>query len=201
VAPGPRGVDNPYEIIGTVFGLLSVWLSIRKSVWCWPTGLVNVICFFVMFYQVKLYAELITYAVFFVLGVYGWWKWSSGSERTELAITRTPRRISVALIALALMWAPAQGFALVNYTDASLPYWDSSITVLSLIAQWMMARKYLENWMLWIAVDVLGIGVYQAKGLYVTSGLYVVFLIMATCGLVAWWRALERHKKPSHVPA
>ena len=63
-----------------IFGLLSVWLSIRKSLWCWPTGLVNVVCFFVMFYQVKLYAELITYAVFFVLGIYGWWQWSHRGE-------------------------------------------------------------------------------------------------------------------------
>jgi nicotinamide mononucleotide transporter len=73
-------LSNPYEITGTAFGLLSVWLTIRKSIWCWPTGLVNVVLFFVMFYQVKLYAELITYSVFFVLGIYGWWEWSHGGE-------------------------------------------------------------------------------------------------------------------------
>jgi nicotinamide mononucleotide transporter len=189
-------LSNPYEIIGTVFGLLSVWLSIRKSLWCWPTGLVNVVCFFVMFYQVKLYAELITYAVFFVLGIYGWWEWSRGKhDRVEVRITRTPPGVSVVLIALAFVWTPVQGYCLATYTDASLPYWDSSITVLSLLAQWMMARKYLENWLLWIAVDVLGIGVYQAKGLYVTAALYTVFLILATWGFIAWWRALKVERK------
>ena len=192
-------LDNPYEIIGTAFGLLSVWLTIRRSVWCWPTGLVNVVCFFVMFYEVKLYAELITYSVFFALGVYGWWKWSTGSAHPELPVTRTPRRLVPILITVALIWAPLQGFWLHRYTDAALPYWDSSITVLSLLAQWMMARKYLENWILWIIVDVLGIGVYQSKGLYATAGLYAVFLILATSGLVAWWRAWTAEREPDRV--
>ena len=188
-------MNNPYEIVGTVFGLLSVWLTVRRSIWCWPTGLVNIVCFFVMFYQVKLYAELITYAVFFVLGIYGWWTWSQGDEAgAKLRVIRTPRGVSATLIALAAVWAPAQGYWLHHYTDAALPYWDSGITVLSLLAQWMMARKYLENWVLWIAVDVLGIGVYQARGLYVTAGLYAVFLILATSGLVAWWRAWQAER-------
>jgi nicotinamide mononucleotide transporter len=190
-------VDNPYEIVGTAFGLLSVWLTIRKSIWCWPTGLINVVCFFVLFYQVKLYAELITYAVFFVLGIYGWWKWSGADEpHAELAVTRMPHRVSAAVIVVAVVWTPLQGYVFNRYTDAALPYWDSAITVLSLLAQWMMARKHLENWLLWIAVDLLGIGVYQAKGLYATAGLYVVFLVLATCGLVAWWRAFDAERKP-----
>jgi nicotinamide mononucleotide transporter len=189
-------LSNPYEVVGTIFGLLSVWYCIKKNIWCWPTGLVNVVLFFVMFYQVKLYAELITYGVFFVLGIYGWWEWLyGGRDRTELPVTRTPSSVSVALVVLALIWTPLQGYCLQRFTDASLPYWDSSITVLSLLAQWMMARKYVENWVLWIAVDVLGIGVYQAKELYVTAGLYAVFLVLATSGLIAWWRALEAERK------
>ena len=189
-------MSNPYEIVGTVFGLLSVWLTVRKNIWCWPTGLINIVLFFVMFYQVKLYAELITYAVFFVLGIYGWWEWSYGGDnRTELPVTRTPLGLALVLIVVGFIWAPVQGYWLQHYTDASLPYWDSSITALSLIAQWMMARKYLENWVLWIAVDVLGIGVYQAKGLYVTAVLYLLFLILSASGLVAWWRTLKAEAK------
>ena len=180
-------MSSPYEIIGTIFGLLSVWLTIKKSIWCWPTGLVNVVLFFVMFYQVKLYAELITYFVFFVLGVYGWWEWLYGGEnRTELPVTKTPGGVIVALVCIGLVWAPGQGYCFSHYTDAALPYWDSAITVLSLLAQWMMARKYLENWVLWIAVDVLGIGVYWYKGLHVTTALYLVFLVLAISGLIAW---------------
>jgi nicotinamide mononucleotide transporter len=195
-------LSNPYEIVGTVFGLLSVWLTIRKSIWCWPTGLVNVVLFFVMFYQVKLYAELITYAVFFVLGIYGWWEWSYGGEhRTELPVRRTPHAVSLVLITVAVIWAPIQGYCFRYYTDAALPYWDSIITVLSLLAQWMMARKYLENWGLWIAVDVLGIAVYWYKGLYMTAGLYVVFLVLATCGLAAWWRGLDAGGETNLAPA
>jgi nicotinamide mononucleotide transporter len=109
----------------------------------------------------------------------------------EAPVIKTPPGITVGLIVLALIWTPLQGYLLARYTDAALPYWDSTITVLSLLAQWMMARMYLENWVLWIAVDVLGIGVYQAKGLYVTAGLYAVFLVMAAWGLVAWRRGLS----------
>jgi nicotinamide mononucleotide transporter len=189
-------LGNPYEVIGTVFGLLSVWFTVRKSIWCWPTGLVNVVLFFIMFYQVRLYAELITYFVFFVLGIYGWREWQYGGEdRTELPVTRTPRPVAIALTAIALIWAPAQGYGFHHCTDAALPYWDSTITVLSLLAQWMMARKYLENWVLWIVVDVLGIGVYWSKGLQVTSGLYLVFLVLATSGLIAWWRGLRAEEE------
>lgn len=195
-------MTNPYEIVGTAFGLISVWLTVRRNVWCWPTGLVNVVCFFVMFYQVKLYAELITYAVFFVLGLYGWWAWSRGSSaRPERPVTRTPRAVAAVLIAIAVVWAPLQGYGLHRLTDAALPYWDSAITVLSLLAQWMLARKYLEHWLLWIAVDVLGIGVYQAKGLYAAAGLYAVFLALAISGWIAWRRAYDDERKATRVPA
>jgi len=191
-------LDNPYEIVGTAFGLLSVWLCVRKSIWCWPTGLINVVLFFVMFYHARLYAELITYGVFFVLGIYGWWVWShGGQDQSALPVTRTPLHVAWALLALGLIWTPLQGYLLQQHTDAALPYWDSGITVLSLLAQWMMARKYVENWLLWIAVDILGIFVYQARGLYITAALYTVFLIMATYGLVAWWRTLEARRTPN----
>jgi nicotinamide mononucleotide transporter len=188
-------LSNPYEIVGTVFGLLSVWLCVRKSIWCWPTGLINVVLFLVMFYEVKLYPELITYGAFFVLGVYGWWEWSQPDDRAELPVIRTPFRVSVVLIVMALVWAPLQGYAFHRYSDAALPYWDSSITVLSLLAQWMMARKYVENWLLWIAVDLLGVGVYQARGLYLTAALYAVFLVLATYGLIAWSRTLAAESR------
>lgn len=184
---------NLYEIIGTIFGLLSVWLTIKKNIWLWPTGIINIVLFFVMFYQVKLYAELITYFVFFVLSIYGWWEWLyGGKNKTELPMSKTPQRTGLWLIAIGIVWWPLQGYLLNTYTDAALPYWDSAITVLSLLAQWMLARKYLENWWLWIAVDVLGIGVYWFKDLHVTSGLYLVFLVLATSGLIAWIKDMKK---------
>jgi len=155
-----------------------------------------------MFYQVKLYAELITYSVFFVLGIYGWWEWSHGGEnRSKLPVSRTPHGVSLVLLIVALVWAPVQGYGFQHYTDAALPYWDSIITVLSLLAQWMLARKYLENWVLWIAVDVLGIAVYWFKGLHLAAALYVVFLVLSTCGLVAWWRGLKAAGETDLAPA
>lgn len=186
-------MSNPYEIFGTIFGLLSVWLTIKKNIWLWPTGIINIVLFFVMFYEAKLYAELITYSVFFVLSVYGWWEWLHGGEnRTELPMAKTPRRTVMWLVAIGVVWWPLQSYLFHTYTDAALPYWDSAITVLSLLAQWMLAKKYLENWWLWITVDVMAIGVYWVKDLHVTSGLYLVFLVLATMGLIQWKKDMRK---------
>lgn len=181
-----------FETLGTIAGLLCVDLTIAESIWCWPVGIVNIALFFVMFWNAKLYAELPNYAVMFVLSLYGWREWRRGGpERTELRITRTPPAAAVALAIIAIVSAPAIGFTLHRHTDAALPFWDSTILVLSLLAQWMMAKKLLECWTLWIAVDVLGIGVYAAKGLRMTAGLYAVFLCLAATGLWQWAKAFR----------
>ncbi len=179
------------EIGGAVFGLLAVWLTVRQNVWCWPTGLVNVALYAFVFFEAKLYADVGLQVVYFVLCAVGWWRWlHPGADRVELPVTRLGLREGLALAALGVLGVAAIGTFLATRTDASLPYWDSTTVVMSLIAQWLVTRKVLENWHLWILADVLMVGIYFYKQLYVTTGLYVVFTLMAIQGLREWTRSM-----------
>ena len=175
------------EWAAALFGLLSVYYTIREHVWCWPTGLVQVVLYVAVFYQARLYADTFLQVVYIGLQFYGWHEWLHGGPRqSELPISRTTPRLSLLLLALSAAGTAGMGYAFQRYTGAALPYWDSAITALSLAAQWMLARKLLENWLFWIAVDVLAVGVYAYKRLYPTTGLYAVFLVMAVIGYRQW---------------
>lgn len=182
---------SPIEWGGAVFGLLAVWLTVRQSVWCWPTGLVNVALYAFVFFEAKLYADVGLQVVYFVLCAVGWWRWlRPGPDRSELPVTRLTRREAVLLLGIGSVGVAAMSHFLATRTDAALPYWDSTTVVMSLIAQWLVTRKVLENWHLWIAADVLMVGIYFYKQLYVTTGLYVIFTVLAVQGLRAWKRSL-----------
>lgn len=187
---------SPIEIAGAILGLLSVYYTLREHVWCWPTGLVNVILYVVVFFQAKLYADTALQVVYIVLQLYGWYEWlHGGPAQTELRISRGSYGSLGGLLLLGAAGTLAMGYGFDRYTDAALPYWDSAITVLSLIAQWLVAKKRLENWVFWIVVDVLAIGVYSAKHLYPTAALYAVYLVMAALGLRAWHRTWKKDEK------
>ena len=175
------------EIAATVFGLFCVWFAIRQNILCWPTGLIQVLLFIVIFYRVKLYSDLILHVIYVFMQIYGWYHWlRGGSERGELSVTTFPASIMTFWAIVGAVGTASWGFLMGTWTDAALPYADAFTTVMSLIAQWLMARKKLESWYFWIAVDVVAIFVYAYKELYFTTGLYSVFLILAVSGLLAW---------------
>ena len=182
---------SAWEIVGVLFGVVSVWLIVRENVWGWPTGLVNVGLFIVVFWQARLYADMGLQVIYVALCSYGWWAWThgrSGSGRFE--VTRTPRAARWLLGAGGAAGALLLGSLLRGHTDAALPYWDSATTSFSLVAQWMQTRKWLENWWVWIAVDTLYVGIYVTKGLFLTAGLYVLFLALAVEGARTWRKSL-----------
>jgi nicotinamide mononucleotide transporter PnuC len=158
------------EFAGLAAGLLCVWLLIRQNVWTWPVGIVYVCISLWVFLQAKLYADLGLHLVFLALNCYGWWFWLHGGSRSEaeVPVTTTEPRVLVALVAVALVAALASGAWFARNTDAALPYWDNTTTMLSLAAMWLSTRKKLENWILWLVVDVLATGIYFYKGLYST---------------------------------
>jgi len=129
--------------------------------------------------------------VYFALSLYGWYEWLYGGEnRTELRVSRTPRALGIRLAIIGVACAAVLGTLLARFTDAALPYIDSATTSTSLVAQWMMTRKILENWSVWVAVDVVYIAMFIFKRLYLTAGLYAVFLVLAVMGYVRWKRSL-----------
>ena len=180
------------EIIAVVFGVACVVLTVRQNIWCWPTGLVQVLLFIVIFYQVKLYSDLILHVVYVWLQVYGWYHWTHGGVRKQqLAVTTLESHNRLLWIAVTIVVTAIWGLLMAVLTDASLPRLDAFTTVASLVAQWLMARKKLESWLFWVTVDIFAIGIYWYKELYYTSGLYAVFLVLATIGWFAWlksWR-------------
>ena len=184
-------VSNRWEVLAVIFGIVSVYLSTREHIWSWPTALVNVALYFVVFYEAKLYADMGLQVVYFGLSLYGWYEWLyGGANRTELHVSRTTQSLGVRLLIIGVVCAAVLGTLLARFTDAALPYVDSATTSTSLVAQWMMTRKILENWAVWMAVDVVYVGMFIYKHLYLTAALYTVFFVLAAMGYVQWKRSL-----------
>jgi nicotinamide mononucleotide transporter len=191
---------NQLELLAAVIGAISVYLSVRQNIWSWPTAIVNVLLYTVVFYDAKLYADMGLQVIYAVLSVYGWYEWLYGGEnRTELHVTRTGPALGTVLTGIALLGSAVLGVLLQRTTDAALPFMDSFLSSTSLVAQWMMTRKKLENWLVWIGVDVLYVGMFIFKHLYLTAGLYGVFLVLAVRGYIDWRRSMPEDL--SLVPA
>jgi nicotinamide mononucleotide transporter len=179
------------EWVAAGLGLVSVWLNVREDWRGWPVGAVMVALYFAVFARVKLYADAGLQVIYFILQFYGWYEWVRGGEdHVGLTVSRTPSRVLWASLAVGVGATAIVGTLLGRYTDQALPYWDSGITAFSLVAQWMLARKYLENWLLWAAIDVVAIGVYWSKHLLPTAVLYACFLLLCLRGYQRWHMTL-----------
>ncbi|MBN1911163.1 MAG: nicotinamide mononucleotide transporter [Pirellulales bacterium] len=187
------------EATAVFFGLLCVWLTVRQNILCWPTGLVQVVLYLVIFYRVKLYSDLILHVIYVVLQVYGWYHWlHGGKDRNNLPVSRLGKTATLVWSVIGISGTVVWGYTMASLTDAAIPYGDAFTTVTSLIAQWLMARKRLESWLFWIAVDVIAIGIYFQKDLLLTSGLYTVFLVLATLGYITWRKSLNTDSLEFH---
>lgn len=189
---------SPLEWSAALVSALSVYLGVRQHIWVWPTGLVGVALYAVVFYDSKLYADMGLQVFYVAAQVYGWWAWLHGGQGgSALSVTRTPRAWLSGFFVGGAALSFALGLALHTYTDAALPYLDSTLSAYSVVAQWQMTRKWVESWLVWIAVDVVYIGLFLVKQLYPTAVLYAVFLVLATLG----WREWRRSMASSSVSA
>ena len=179
------------ELVAVAFGLVSVYLSTREHIVSWPTAIVNVAIFFFLFWKAKLYADAVLQLVYLALSVYGWYEWLYGGARhTPLRVTRARRVHWLVLTPLFLVGGLLLGALLERYTDSPVPYFDALLTSASLVAQWMMTRKLLENWMIWIVADIVYVPVFIQRGLPFTALQYGVFLVLAVLGWIGWRRSL-----------
>ena len=174
------------ELSGTAFGIAGVWLTVRKNWLCFPAGLVNVGLYAVLFFREKLYADASLQIVYVVLLIFGWVYWRKTEAGNAFFATRTSGRLWTTLTGICMASTLLLGTLFKNYTDASLPFLDSLLTSMSLVAQWMIAKKKLENWIIWIVADVLYVGMYIYKNLYLTSILYFIFILLAIKGYREW---------------
>ena len=166
------------ELTGTIFGLLGVWLTVKENILCFPAGIINVTLYAWLFLKSHLYADALLQVIYILLLIYGWYKWLHEKKSTsELHVTKTSGSMLLLLIGLCIISTAGIGTFFRYKTDASLPYLDSLTTYMSLIAQWMIARKKIENWLIWIVADIIYVGMYVSKHLYLTSILYFIFII------------------------
>jgi nicotinamide mononucleotide transporter len=181
------------EIIGFITGIIGVWLTVRNNLLCFPVGLINVSLSLWLFLSEKLYADALQQAVYFALLVYGWWQWSRKSQADNLARPVTPLKPVEWYITVfsALGMTVLLGFLLDNFTDASLPWLDSFATSLAFIAQYLVARRKLENWYLWLAVNGIYILIYATKNLQLYMLLSIVYMVLAWIGLKQWKQDME----------
>lgn len=198
---------NWTEVAGFLTGAACVWLIVRQNPWNWPIGIANNVFFIVLFTRVGLYADAGLQVVYIGLAVYGWaWWLRHGRQHGQLVVQRLTRRHAVGVLAGIALATTGLTLLLVHATDSDVPFWDALTTSISLAAQWLLTRKYLENWWLWITADVFYIGLYVYKDLWLTALLYVGFIGLCIAGLRAWRatlhaRALEvAHAGPSVVP-
>ncbi len=190
---------NLYELIGFVSGVICVYLVVKQNIWNWPVALVNAFFYIIVFYQARLYADMGLQVIYIILSIYGWYEWlHGGKDHGKLSVTRTRASEGLLLTLIAVVSTLGVGYFLTAYTNADLPYWDALTTVVSLCAQFLMARKKLESWVLWISVDIIYIGMYYYKALYLTMLLYAIFLVLATAGYFAWRKSFLEMKNNEH---
>jgi nicotinamide mononucleotide transporter len=190
LGPGALPAMNPLEIIAVALGLANIGLLVRRSIWNYPFGMAMVALYFIIFRDARLYGEAALQVFFFAVQGWGWWLWARAGGLAQMVSVEwmgwRARAVSLALVAAATIGI---GWGMARFTDAALPYADAAIAGSSVVAQILLAMRRVENWALWIAIDVLSVAVYINRELYLTAGLYVAFLVLATAGLVAWAKA------------
>lgn len=179
---------SPWEAAAVVLGVAYLLLAMRESLWCWYAAFASTGIFLVLFWNVNLLMESALQVYYLGMAVYGWWQWQRGGEgHTELAISRWDTRQHLVAVAAVLLVSAASGALLQQYTGAALPYLDSFTTWGSVLTTWMVARKILENWLYWLVIDSVSIYLYLDRALYLTAGLFALYLVIVLFGYRKWW--------------
>lgn len=182
-------LNNKIELLGAILGIAYIFFSIRQSILTWPTGLLTSMLYTVVFLQSKFYADMGLQLYYVVISIYGWYFWIKGAKQKEnkyLPVRKSTSKIWIILGIATIIIYIILVFILINFTDSDVPYMDSLTTALSIIATWMLAKKYIEQWLIWIFVDAVSTGLYIYKNLWPTVILFIVYTIMAVMGYLEW---------------
>lgn len=181
---------NPLEIAGVVLGFANIVLLIRRSVWNFPVAMAMVTCIGFVLFEAKLYAEMALQAFFFVVNAWGWWLWTrakGGAVVVPVGWLSWPARIAWLLATAGI--SIALGLSLARWTDAALPMADSAVAGMSVAAQLLLSLRRVENWVVWIVINIVSIPLYITRDLHLLAVLYVGFLVLSAVGLREWTRA------------
>ncbi len=185
---------NIIEVAATVLGISYVLLAIKQNIWCWLLGIVSVALYIIIFFTERLYGDAALQLFYLFFGFYGWYHWYFGSAKpNSLPVTSIPKKTAWVLAVAIALSSFVFGYVL-SFTDSDIPYWDGFTTALGLAATWMTARKYLENWLLWIFANAVCVGVYYYKGLYPTVFYYIILALLAYRGYTIWKKDIKTTK-------
>ncbi len=186
------------EIIAVVVSFLGIWLTAKRRLLCWPVSLLACALYFKLFLDVRLYSDMVLQALFGIAILYGWIVWTRGKEEAgEVVVSPLSPLQAWAGLAAGAIGAVAIGWFTSHYTNAALPWMDSGLSSFSLVAQYWTARRHSASWLLWIAVDVLYVGMFIFKGLWLTGGLYAAMVVLAVIGYRRWQQAAELSPRPA----
>ena len=188
-------LENWIEVIGALAGFIYIFLEIKEDKLMWPVGIITSVFYIIIFFNSKLYADMGLQFYYVLISIYGWYWWVYGAKKSnskELPITKLDLKLGLTLLAISSVIFIIIGYYLDNYTDSNIPYWDAFTTALSITATWMLTRKIIEQWLVWIIVNIVSSGLYIYKELYITVALYLVFLVLAFVGYYQWKKKLSR---------
>lgn len=182
---------SPVEITAVGFALAYILLAMRQSRLCWIAACISAAIYLVLFAEVKLYMEAGLQLVYIAMAVLGWVFWGKDGTEDTLAVTTRPLHFHLVALMGITVGAACTGFLLSNFTDAARPYVDSTTTVAAIVCTWMVTRKILENWLYWIAINAVSAWLFMDRGLNLTSGLFVLYILLSIAGFMAWRQTLH----------
>lgn len=185
------------EWLGVATGALCVWLNSRQNIWGWPVGLVNMVCYTVICWNGQLYAETGLQIFYGITSVYGWYSWAKNKKHNtqhSIEIQKlNPKKWLWVILTGCIFWGVIW-WILHRFTNGDVPAWDALTTAFSLVGQYLLAKRYLENWLLWIGVNAVSIGIYYYKDLHLTAALFLVYLFLAIHGYRKWKNDFDAKK-------
>ncbi|MFB6340374.1 nicotinamide riboside transporter PnuC [Saccharicrinis sp. FJH62] len=198
-------IKNYVEITGALLGILYLWFEIKQNKLLWPLGILTSAFYIFIFFSAKFYADMGLNVYYVVISIYGWYYWMKGGKRKEseeqsenevvseeLPVSRITTRLALTLLGVTIPVFIVIAYVLVSWTDSPVPYWDAFTTALSITATWMLARKILEQWLVWILVNAVSLGLYIYKGLYPTVVLFFFYTVLAIVGYYRWRRDYDK---------
>jgi len=188
---------NIIEIFGLCTGTLSIALLIRQNIWTWPIGIAYTFASLYIFFTAKLYADFALHVLFLIMSFYGWYRWLRGSKRldSKLPVSRESKKVLVCSLIICSLFIILTSNLFLIYTDADLPYWDNTTSILSVFAIWLQSRKKIESWIFWLVIDVLSVGIYFYKELYFYCLLYSIYVGMAFLGYASWLESYHNDER------
>ena len=181
------------QIVGTLLGLIYLWLEYKANIWVWIVGAIMPMVHGVLYLESGIYADAAMQLYYVAAGIYGLAVWRRKPKRSDDGvIRRTPRSWIFPLVVVYALLHVALYFLLVEFTDSRVPLFDSMSTALSIVAMWMLSRKLVEQWLVWLVVDMISVGLYLYKGIPLTACLYTVYCILAVAGYLRWTREGNR---------